>query len=163
MDTLTPEERSRLMAKVRSKDTLPEMQVRRALWAMGFRYRLHAKELPGSPDLWFARAQVAVFVQGCFWHGHGQCPLYRLPKTRPEEWLAKAERNRERDERNKLRLMAEGYSVAVVWECALRLDGEACVAKLADFLRKELPPGSFLEIGARGKLIQETFEPGRWD
>ncbi len=59
--------------------------------------------------------------------------------------------------------MAEGYSVAVVWECALRLDGEACVAKLADFLRKELPPGSFLEIGARGKLIQETFEPGRWD
>jgi len=163
MDNLSPQQRSRLMARVRSKDTRPELQVRRGLWALGLRYRLYVKDLPGTPDLWSARAQVAVFVQGCFWHGHEGCLLYRLPKTRAEAWRAKVERNRERDERDKLRLLAAGFNVAVVWECALRMDAESCVRLLADFLRRELPPGSFQEISARDGRVVEKCELGRWD
>lgn len=110
------------MGKVRSRDTKPELVVRRALHAMGYRYRLHAKELPGRPDIVFRRKRLAIFVQGCFWHRHTDpaCRLARLPKSRLDFWLPKLEGNRTRDVANIERLQAMGWKVLLVWECQLK-------------------------------------------
>lgn len=118
-DPLTPEQRSLCMSRIRGKNTKPEMIVRRGLHALGLRYRLHDRQLPGSPDLVFPGRRAAIFIHGCFWHGH-DCPLFRLPSTRTDFWLAKIERNQERD-RNALEdLHARGWRSLVIWECALR-------------------------------------------
>ncbi|ENY82809.1 very short patch repair endonuclease [Sphingopyxis sp. MC1] len=117
-DILTPEARSVHMARIRGKDTRPEMVIRRGLHARGFRYRLHAA-LPGKPDLVFPARRAAVFVNGCFWHGH-DCPLFRLPGTRPDFWSAKIARNRERDAEVLAMLHASGWRTLTIWECSLR-------------------------------------------
>lgn len=117
MDTLTPIERSARMARVRSRDTRPELRVRRAAHALGFRYRLHSRELPGSPDLVFQGRRIALFVHGCFWHRHGSCPLTRWPKSRLEFWRPKLEANRARDERVAVSLGELGWRPVVIWEC----------------------------------------------
>lgn len=109
--------RSENMSRIRSKDTQPEMRVRRALWAAGFRYRLHDKRLPGSPDLVFPGRQTVVFVHGCFFHAHEGCANFRLPKTRPDWWAAKLARNKARDIEVQAALEAAGWRVIVVWEC----------------------------------------------
>lgn len=121
-DTLTTEQRSALMALVRGKNTKPEMIVRRLLHGMGYRYRLHARELPGKPDLVFRRRRLAIFVHGCFWHYHPDpnCPLARLPKSRLDFWQPKLEGNRARDRSTMDRLLSTGWRVGVVWECQLR-------------------------------------------
>jgi DNA mismatch endonuclease (patch repair protein) len=119
MDILGSEERSALMARVRSKDTGIEVLVRRALHRLGFRYRLGGAGLPGRPDIVLPKHRTVVFVHGCFWHGH-DCPLYRLPKTRTEFWKAKIGGNRARDERNVADLKARNWKPLVVWECAIR-------------------------------------------
>jgi len=108
-----------MMSGIRSANTKPEMVLRRALHALGFRYRLHERNLPGKPDIYLPRYKAVVFVHGCFWHGH-DCPLFKVPATRPEFWLAKIERNRAIDNRNEQALSALGWRIAVVWECALR-------------------------------------------
>ena len=109
------------MAKVRSKDTGPEMTVRRAVHARGYRFRLHRKDLPGTPDIVLPRHRMAVFVHGCFWHGCTRCDRgRRLPKTRTDFWQAKLTGNRERDLRNIVALEALGWRVVVVWECDTR-------------------------------------------
>lgn len=118
-DTLTREARSRIMSRIRSKDTKPEMAVRRALHAAGFRYVLHDRRLPGRPDVVLPRHHAAVFVDGCFWHGH-TCKFFRLPGTRTAFWSDKIEHNRARDKATIAALLAGGWRVAVVWECALR-------------------------------------------
>lgn len=112
-------ERSAQMARVRGRDTKPEIRVRRALHAAGLRYRLHAKGLPGRPDLILPSRRIAVFVHGCFWHRHPdpECKLARLPKSRLDFWLPKLEGNRARDERNKAALEALGWKVIEIWEC----------------------------------------------
>ena len=107
------------MSGIRSKDTRPEMIVRRALHARGFRYRLHVKDLPGKPDLVFPRYRSVVMVHGCFWHGHS-CHLFKVPSTRTEFWLAKIGRNRERDAEVRQALAGLGWRVLEVWECELR-------------------------------------------
>lgn len=107
------------MAAVRSKNTKPEMVLRRALHRMGFRYSLHRRDLPGKPDLVFASRRTVVFVNGCFWHGHS-CPAGALPKTRRDFWEAKIKTNRCRDQRNLDELNAKGWRAITVWECALR-------------------------------------------
>ena len=114
--------RSAQMARVRGKDTKPEMLVRRVMHAAGLRYRLHDRRLPGTPDLVFPGRRVALFVHGCFWHRHGDpsCKLARLPKTRLEFWEAKLEGNRLRDERHIAELEAAGWKVLVTWECELK-------------------------------------------
>lgn len=100
MDHLTPEERSRLMSRIRGKDTGPELLVRRMVWGMGFRYRLHRKDLPGTPDLEFPGRKKVIFVHGCFWHHHGvRCPKSKVPRTRKAYWTEKFARNRARDAR----------------------------------------------------------------
>ena len=133
MDTLTPSERSRRMAKVKSKGTRPEMVVRRLLFSLGYRYRLHDRSLPGSPDIVFKHKKKAIFVHGCFWHRHGGCALARLPKSRLDFWIPKLEGNRERDARKLLQLKSLGWDAFVIWECELK-DLNLLEKKLNGFL-----------------------------
>ena len=118
-DRLTPEARSALMARIGGKDTQPERAVRRLLHAMGFRFRLHRRDLPGTPDIVLPGRRKAIFVHGCFWHGH-DCGRARLPKTRLHYWGPKIAANRARDARKTAALRRAGWSVAAVWECQLR-------------------------------------------
>jgi DNA mismatch endonuclease (patch repair protein) len=110
------------MSRVKARDTKPEMVVRRILHATGFRYRLHAKDLPGKPDIVHRGRKLAIFVNGCFWHRHPDpdCRLARLPKSRLDFWLPKLEANRQRDMENVARLEVMGWQVLLVWECELR-------------------------------------------
>lgn len=122
MDNVSVEKRAEIMARVRSKDTKPELSVRQCLHADGFRYRLHDKNLPGSPDLVFRRYQSVCFVHGCFWHRHVDCSRATVPATRREYWEAKFLANVNRDRRTRELLLTSGWRVAIVWECALRRD-----------------------------------------
>lgn len=113
--------RSAQMAKIKGRDTKPEMRVRRALHAAGLRYRLHVKGLPGKPDIILPSRRIAIFVHGCFWHRHPDpsCKLARMPKSRIDFWQDKLEGNRARDERNEAALRADGWDVKVMWECEI--------------------------------------------
>lgn len=133
MDTLSPDERSERMSRVHSKDTKPELVVRRMVYRMGYRYRLHRSDLPGRPDLAFIGMKKAIFVHGCFWHLHENCDIYRLPKSRRGFWLPKLNANKERDEANLEALWAMGWSTLVVWECELR-DTAALGRRIRTFL-----------------------------
>ncbi|MBR6033021.1 MAG: very short patch repair endonuclease [Bacteroidaceae bacterium] len=117
MDKLTPEQRHVCMSHIRSRDTKPELKVRRWLWSHGYRYRLNVKSVPGKPDIVMRRYRTAIFVNGCFWHGHEGC--CKIPKTNREFWVSKIERNKRRDERNYEVLQENGWHVIVVWECQL--------------------------------------------
>lgn len=121
-DTLDPDQRSNRMSRIRGKDTGPEMVVRRITHGMGYRYRLHVKDLPGCPDLVFRKRRRVIFVHGCFWHRHPDpsCKLARLPKSRLDFWLPKLERNAERDRENIWKLKLMGWDVLVIWECQLK-------------------------------------------
>lgn len=133
VDKLT---RSRMMAGIRGKNTRPEIILRRALHANGFRFRLHARRLPGKPDIVFPRYQAVCFVHGCFWHRHSQCRYAATPATRPEFWEAKFRANVAGDMRNRQILLEAGWRVAVVWECALRRRREGYLAdRLGMWLR----------------------------
>ena len=131
-DTLTPAQRSALMSRIRGVDTKPELAVRRALHAQGYRYRIHLRGLPGRPDVVFTKRRKAVFVHGCFWHRHG-CAKSSDPKSHVEYWQTKFESNVERDRRNQNELTRDGWRVFVAWECEVEKD-ESLVARLADFL-----------------------------
>jgi DNA mismatch endonuclease (patch repair protein) len=131
-DTRTPMQRSAIMRAVGQKHTKPEMIVRRLLHAAGYRFRLHRRDLPGSPDLAFPGRHKAVFVHGCFWHGHG-CSKGRLPKSRPEYWGPKIEANISRDARKEAELDALGWDVATVWQCETRNESEL-LSRLSSFL-----------------------------
>lgn len=118
MDTISPEQRSALMSRIKGKDTKIELEVRRGLHALGFRYRLGGAGLPGRPDIVLPRYRTVIFVHGCFWHGH-DCHLFRLPKTRTDFWKAKIDANRERDTRVVQRLESIGWIAETLWECEL--------------------------------------------
>ena len=120
VDSLSPEERSEIMARVRSKNSRPEMAIRKLVFALGYRYRLHAKTLPGCPDLVFRPRRRVIFVHGCFWHRHPGCALARIPKSRVNFWTTKLEGNHKRDQRNKRALAREGWKVLTIWECQLK-------------------------------------------
>ncbi len=119
MDTLTAAERSRRMSLVKGKDTKPEMFVRRLVHRMGYRYRLHVRDLPGNPDLVFPSRCKVIFVHGCFWHRHGSCRNTRWPKSKLSFWRPKLEENQRRDKTNRRRLGRLGWKVLIVWECQL--------------------------------------------
>ncbi|RUU43257.1 DNA mismatch endonuclease Vsr [Mesorhizobium sp. M6A.T.Ce.TU.002.03.1.1] len=121
-DTLTVLERSQRMARVTGVDTKPELIVRQLLWRMGYRYRLHARDLPGNPDIVFRSRKRAIFVHGCFWHRHSDpaCRLARLPKSRLDFWVPKLEGNRARDAENISQLKTLGWHVLLVWECRMK-------------------------------------------
>ena len=132
-DPLTTEARSSLMARVGRSNTAPEMIVRRMLHARGWRYRVHRKGLPGTPDIVFPSRRVAIFVHGYFWHGHS-CRLGRLPKSREEFWHAKIDANRKRDTRKIEQLVETGWRAMTVWQCGL-VDRDRALAEIEHFLR----------------------------
>jgi DNA mismatch endonuclease (patch repair protein) len=119
VDNLSPDERSEIMARVRSENSRPEIVVRKLIFGLGYRYRLHAKELPGRPDIVFRSRRKAIFVHGCFWHRHETCSLARMPKSRLGFWLPKLEGNKKRDQLNTEALLRRGWGVLTVWECQL--------------------------------------------
>ena len=108
------------MSRIRAQDTTPERIIRLALWRQGFRYRLNEKRLPGKPDIVLPKYRTAIFVHGCFWHGHQDCKYYTIPKTNTGFWMAKVARNQERDQEVWRKLEAKGWSVIIVWECQLK-------------------------------------------
>ncbi|MCQ2199330.1 MAG: very short patch repair endonuclease [Paludibacteraceae bacterium] len=131
-DKLTPQQRHKCMSRIRSKNTKPELLVRRWLWADGFRYRLYVRNLPGSPDIVFKKYKIALFINGCFWHGHktnyefgksksiDSSECCKIPKSRTDFWMQKILRNKERDVINYIQLKNAGWNVLVVWECQLK-------------------------------------------
>lgn len=136
MDSLTPERRSALMSTIRGKDTAPELRVRRAAHALGYRFRLHRRDLPGCPDLVFRRRRKIIMVHGCFWHQHPGCTNTARPKTHEAYWEAKFARTMERDRNAQAALSAAGWQVLVVWECETApRDPLLLATRLDEFLR----------------------------
>ncbi len=117
---MTPEQRFKCMSHNRAKNTGPELSLRHALWRQGFRYVVNDKRLPGRPDIVLPKYRTAIFVHGCFWHGHKDCKNYTVPKTNTEFWVAKVARNQERDQEVWRKLEAKGWNVIIVWECQLK-------------------------------------------
>lgn len=134
VDTLSPAQRSERMSRIRSKNTKPEVALRRALHRLGFRFRLHRKDLPGKPDIVLPKYRTAIFVHGCFWHGHKGCKVANTPKSNTEFWIAKFKKNRERDRLASQQLNSLGWKVFTVWECEINapamLDSRAAVLAL---------------------------------
>jgi DNA mismatch endonuclease (patch repair protein) len=142
MDVVDAATRSKMMSGIHSKNTRPEMAVRKYLHAQGFRYRLHARGLPGSPDLVLPKCRVAIFVHGCFWHRHAGCRYATTPATNAERWATKFRANTERDARNDAALRAAGWRVIVVWECELKRDPLERLRRLVDEIMETGSPGS---------------------
>ena len=155
-DIVDQQTRSRMMAGIRGKDTGPEMALRRAMHVRGFRYRLHAKDLPGRPDLVLPKYGAVVFVHGCFWHRHPGCRYTSIPSTRPEFWQTKFETNVVRDNAARGALLIAGWRVATVWECATKKPQqvEVAVHLLAAWLRNG---STEIEIGEM-ELVAERAE-----
>ncbi|TQM03251.1 very short patch repair endonuclease [Stenotrophomonas geniculata] len=141
VDSLTPEQRSAQMSRIRGSNTKLEVLVRKGLHARGLRYRLGGAKLPGRPDIVLPKYRTVVFVHGCFWHGH-DCPLYRLPKTRPEFWQAKIDSNRSRDARVQRELRAIGWKVIEFWECEVRGQDQVAIDRTLDRLALSIADAS---------------------
>ena len=134
-----------MMSGIRGKDTRPELALRRALHAAGFRYRLHVRSLPGRPDVVLPRYSAVCLVHGCYWHRHPDCPYTTTPATRPEFWKEKFRANVERDKRQQRQLREMGWRVAVIWECVLNQEGaDIVVERLSRWLRGQAP---IVELG----------------
>jgi DNA mismatch endonuclease, patch repair protein len=134
-DTFTKAERSRIMAAIKSRDTTPELTVRRLVHSLGYRYRLHVRSLPGTPDLVFPRLRKVINVNGCFWHLH-RCAHCRVPSSRRSYWIAKLERNAARDVRTVRELRRSGWQVMVIWECQIGAAKQARLrARIVKFLK----------------------------
>jgi DNA mismatch endonuclease (patch repair protein) len=134
VDHVSKEKRSEIMRSVRAKDTRPELFVRRLIFSLGYRYRLHCKDLPGKPDLVFSRPKKAIFIHGCFWHYHG-CKKGNPPRSRKEFWLPKLENNRMRDQKVQHEMTELGWKVLVIWQCEIR-DTQELKKRLIQFLGK---------------------------
>lgn len=145
-DIVDKQTRSRMMAGIGGKDTKPELALRRTMHARGFRYRLHAKNLPGRPDIVLPKYMAVVFVHGCFWHRHTDCRYTTDPSTRPDYWRSKFDANIERDQAVQFKLASSGWRVAKVWECALRKPEmvETAANLLTSWLRSD---AAVIEIG----------------
>ena len=145
-DVFDPAKRSAVMARVRSKDTTPEKTLRRLLTGLGARYRLHRKDLPGSPDVVMPGRRLAFFVHGCFWHGHDCKRGARVPQANRDYWLAKVARNKARDARNEAALTEAGWRVETIWECQMK-DEAALVERLRDTLSRGEREGPMRSMG----------------
>ncbi len=138
-DTVDREKRSEIMSRVGSRDTKPELVVRRIAHGLGFRFRLHRKDLPGRPDIVFPRYRSVIFVHGCFWHRHPSCKYASSPKTRVEYWEDKFQSNVARDARNETLLRDLGWRVMVIWECETK-DREAVAERISSYLEQAPVP-----------------------
>lgn len=132
MDKFSLSKRSEIMSSIRGRDTRPEIAVRKLVYALGYRYRLHVRKLPGCPDLVFRKRKKVIFVHGCFWHGHG-CKKGHPPKSNLDYWLPKLEENKNRDARNIRELEALGWKVLVIWQCEIK-DAEQLKQRVISFL-----------------------------
>jgi DNA mismatch endonuclease (patch repair protein) len=128
--THTPEVRSYNMSRIRSKDTTPEITVRRFLFSKGFRYRIHDKKLPGHPDIVMKKYRTCIFVHGCFWHAHRSCKYFKVPKSNKDYWKTKLKRNKARDAKHVKELMKLDWNVLIIWECELKLSPDVSLQKL---------------------------------
>ena len=135
-DRLSAEARSRIMRAIRNKNTKPELIIRKSLFALGYRYRIHPKHLPGKPDLSFPSKKKAIFVHGCFWHQHAAktCPIRVVPSSNTQYWGPKLLRNAARDREHTAALRKLGWNVLVIWECELRRDEQKTLSKIERFL-----------------------------
>lgn len=153
-DVVEPAVRSVMMSSIRSKNTQPELVLRRGLFSRGVRYRLHPVSLPGRPDIVIQKRKVAIMVHGCFWHAHEGCRFFRIPEGNRQFWVEKLSRNKVRDCRSVENLKSSGWRVAVVWECATRVDAEATLDAVHEFLTgsKEFVEIAGDKIGNRVKI-----------
>lgn len=119
-DRMTPQQRHNCMSHIRGKATKPELLVRSWLWQHGYRYRLNVESVPGKPDIVLRQYRTAIFVNGCFWHGHENCNKYTIPKSNTDFWVSKIQKNKERDKQNYKELCNAGWQVIVIWECQLK-------------------------------------------
>jgi len=172
-DRLSRAERSRHMARIRGKNTQPEVHLRRALHRMGMRFRLHRSDLPGRPDLVLAKYRAVIFVHGCFWHRHRGCALAYHPKTRTAFWTRKFAENTDRDQRQLCSLLASRWRIGIVWECSLRSADTraAAVSAVVHWLRSDraqseipVPPRPLRSrrpgVGSRPRTTVRGAEPG---
>ena len=159
-DIVTPEVRSRMMSNIRGKNTKPELLVRSGIHKRGFRYRLHANRIPGKPDIVLPKYQAALFINGCFWHGH-DCHLFKWPKTRREFWFEKISSNKKRDLSVRKSILASGWRYLDVWECALkgrnRLDYDCALDLIEDWIKSGRRTG---EISSRNTEASPTTTSG---
>ncbi len=135
VDIVSPEVRSKMMRGIRGKDTKPEILLRKLLFSKGFRFRLHRRDLPGTPDIVLPKWNAVIFVHGCFWHRHSGCSFATTPSTRRKFWKRKLDANKERDVRNRDTLLSEGWRVATVWECVLRREPDQAASEISCWLR----------------------------
>lgn len=156
-DIMTPEQRHRCMAAIKGKNTKPEMIVRQYLHSFGFRYGLHNKKLPGSPDLVLRKYKTVIFIHGCFWHGHKGCKYYRLPKSNESFWSEKISRNQSRDNKSREQLEKKGWNVLTVWECELKNKEkrERTLRKLVESIHRISSPIKEYEIEPRISIAAE--------
>lgn len=163
-DHLTIEQRHKNMAAVKSKDTKPEMLVRKYLWSRGFRYRVNNPRLPGHPDIVLRKYHTCIFVNGCFWHGHEGCKYFRVPKTNTEFWERKISRNRERDREEQKQLARMGWHCITVWECELKGERREKTLESLEYtlnhifiqdrdLRYRLPEGEDMGMAAEENVL----------
>ena len=148
-DVVSPEVRSRMMSGIKNKNTKPELIIRKGLYSRGYRYRLHDKKLPGKPDLVLKKYNSVIFINGCFWHGHENCHLFRIPKSRTKFWEDKITSNKLRDENNVDTLKSDGWKVLILWECTIKgkhkLNYDQLMGKVCHFLKNK-HKNNFLEI-----------------
>ncbi len=150
MDTVTPEQRSSNMQKIKSVNTKPEIYFRKLLFSRGIRYRIYSRKILGKPDLYLKKYNTAIFVHGCFWHQHEDCKYARIPKTRPEYWIPKLERNKKHDQEVKEKLLNANVRVIIIWECLLKKMAKdpilesSILEKVIHFLSS--PSEKFLEL-----------------
>lgn len=152
MDIWDKKKRSEVMSKIRSKNTKPEMTLRKALFAKGFRYRINYKKLPGKPDIVFPKYKTAIFVHGCFWHGHENCKIAHIPKSNTYFWENKIEKNKERDNVNYKRVTLLGWKIIVVWECQI---SKKTIPSLVEDITLSLHEASLDTVPVQVKLYEE--------
>jgi len=154
-ETRKPLSRSEMMSRIRCRDTKPEIVIRRGLHTAGFRFRLHRRDLPGTPDLVLTRFNVAIFVHGCFWHAHAGCKNFKMPRTRTDFWMQKLLGNRARNEANIDTLLKMGWRVLVVWECATRQKNTAeLIQKITLWLQSS---GKFGDLDSQAVEVKTIF------
>ena len=155
-DVLTPDQRHRNMAAIHSASTKPELKLRRALWRLGFRYRVNDKKLPGKPDIVLPKYRTVIFIHGCLWHGHQGCRYYTVPKTNTDFWKAKIIRNQERDQEVWRRLEAKGWAVIIIWECQLKKESyKESVERVSSEIKRN--GEAYQSSMAQRRKIQEEY------
>jgi DNA mismatch endonuclease (patch repair protein) len=159
-DVLTPDQRRRVMSRIRGENTKPERLIRSALHARGFRFRLHRKDLPGKPDIVLPKYRAVIFVHGCFWHGHG-CHLSKLPATRTAFWKEKIRTNQVRDQRTVEALLSSDWRVFVIWECSIRGTGRKGAATVCEEIIAELhgSASTFIEVAGLNEFYTNELVP----